>query len=57
MGSSLVRLNRSVVVPEVPRVRHGGLTGGVHVGGPEATYLLREKPVTSHVDNTVDIER
>ena len=57
MGSSLVREDRSVVVPEVPRVRHGGLNGGAHVEGQEAAYLLHEKPVTTQPNTLVDLHR
>ena len=57
MGSVLVREDRSVVVPEVPRVRHGGLRGGAHVGGQEAAYLFLEKPVTTQSLSVLDLDR
>ena len=45
------------MVPEVPRVRHGGLRGGAHVGGQEAAYLLLEKPATTQPLALLDLVR
>ena len=55
LGSESIRQDRSVVVPEVPRVKHGGVSG-VHVVGPESALLIADKPIT-HADVDLDVKR
>lgn len=56
MGTDLVRLDREVVIPEVPRTAHLGVAGA-HFQGPEAKKAFLSRAFSHSTDIRLNITR
>ena len=54
MGTGLVRRGREVVIPEVSRTAHSGITGA-HFQGSNAKDIFLRRALSNHTDTVLNV--